>query len=308
MGEHHEMGLPWWQAPRTWVITAAGAVVAGSATVALVAQASGAACAAVAATSGQATYYAADGGGNCSFDQVAEPLVVALGNAEYRSGAACGGYLDVKGPKGSVRVKVTDRCPECAAGHIDLSRQAFARIGDIDAGIIPVTYSQVANPAVPGPVTVRVKEGSSRYWLALRFDNTGNPLASAELQSGGGWAALGHTDYNYWLADSGAGAGPFTVRLTDTAGRRTTLTGIALTPGTVQRPGATEAGAVAAGTTGPARTTTTGPARPVASPTALAAAPVASAAESPGAQPAFADTTTSPPALPIAAPAEPSRC
>lgn len=242
---------PWWRARRTWAIAGAGVVVAGVATVALVAQASGAACAAVAATSGEATYYAADGSGNCSFDKVAEPLVVALSNAEYRAGAACGGYLDVKGPKGSVRVKVTDRCPECAAGHIDLSRQAFARIGDIGAGVIKVSYSQATSPPAPGPITVRVKEGSSRYWLALRFDNTGNPLAAAELQSAGAWRALTHTDYNYWLAPNGAGPGPFTVRVTDTAGRRTTLSGIALSIGVVQRPGAAAATSTAARTAGP---------------------------------------------------------
>ncbi|GAA2623466.1 hypothetical protein GCM10010399_63410 [Dactylosporangium fulvum] len=250
------------------MIAGAGVVVAGTATVALVAQASGAACAAPAATSGQATYYAADGGGNCSFDQVSNPLVVALGNAEYRAGAACGGYLDVKGPKGTVRVKVTDRCPECAPGHIDLSRQAFAKIGEVSAGVIKVTYSQVTSPAVPGPMTVRVKEGSSRYWLALRLDNTGNPLSAVELQSGGSWKALGRTDYNYWIAQGGAGAGPFTVRVTDTAGRRTTLNGVTLTPGTVQRPGAAAAGTVAPKTTGPARTS----AAPT-SPTSAAAAP-----------------------------------
>ncbi|MEV0133118.1 expansin EXLX1 family cellulose-binding protein [Dactylosporangium sp. NPDC050688] len=233
---------PWWLRRRTWVVAAAGAVVAGTATVALVAQASGAACAA-AVSSGQATYYAADGGGNCSFDQVANPMVVALGNAEYAAGAACGGYLDVKGPKGTVRVKVTDRCPECTPGHLDLSRQAFAKIGDPVAGVIKVTYSKVVNPPVPGPMTVRVKEGSSRYWLALRLDNTGNPLSSVEIQSGGGWKALSHTDYNYWIAQNGAGTGPFTIRATDTAGRRTTLSGVTLAVGTVQRPGATAASA-----------------------------------------------------------------
>jgi expansin (peptidoglycan-binding protein) len=265
--------VPWWRLRRTWLIAAAGAVVAGSATVALVAQASGAACAAAAASSGQATFYAADGGGNCSFDRVAEPLVVALGNTEYAAGAACGGYLDVKGPKGTVRVKVADRCPECAVGHLDLSRQAFARIGDTNAGIIKITYSKVTNPSVPGPVTVRVKEGSSRYWLALRLDNTGNALSTVELQSGGSWKALSHTDYNYWIAQSGAGPGPFTVRTTDTAGRRTTLSGVTLTPGTVQRPGAA-AGTTAPRTTAPARS---GPATSSAPAAAPAAGTVASA-------------------------------
>ncbi|WP_432981789.1 expansin EXLX1 family cellulose-binding protein [Dactylosporangium sp. CA-233914] len=285
-------GSPWWRARRTWVIAGAGVLVAGAASVALVAQASGAACAAVVgATSGQATYYAADGGGNCSFDKVADPLVVALGNAEYQAGAACGGYLDVKGPKGTVRVKITDRCPECAAGHIDLSRQAFARIGAIDDGIIKVSYSQVTNPPVPGPMTVRVKEGSSRYWLALRFDNTGNPLASAEVQSGGSWRALARTDYNYWIAESGAGNGPFTVRVTDTAGRRSTLSGVTLSVGTLQKPGATAGGTTAARTSGPARTSAPAASRPAEATTAALAVvseppveePTASPPQSPGA-------------------------
>jgi expansin (peptidoglycan-binding protein) len=222
------------------LIATAGAVVAGTATVAVVVQTSSAACAA--GTTGKATYYQADGSGNCSFDPVSNPMVVALGNGEYRAGAACGGYLDVTGPKGTVRVKVTDRCPECAAGHLDLSKPAFARIGEVNAGVISVTYRSVTNPAVPGPMTVRVKEGSSRYWLALRLDNTGNPLSTVELRAGDGWKALSHTDYNYWIAQSGAGTGPFTVRVTDTAGRRTTLNGVALTPGAVQRPGAAGSG------------------------------------------------------------------
>ncbi|WP_433211854.1 expansin EXLX1 family cellulose-binding protein [Dactylosporangium sp. CS-047395] len=275
---------PWWKSRRALVGAGAGVLVAGAASVALLAQASGAACAAtVGNTSGQATYYAADGSGNCSFDKVSEPLVVALGNAEYQSGAACGGYLDVKGPKGSVRVKITDRCPECAPGHIDLSQQAFARIGVINDGIIKVSYSQVANPSVPGPMTVRVKEGSSRYWLALRFDNTGNPLSGAEIQVGGAWKALARTDYNYWIAESGAGNGPFAVRVTDTAGRRTALNGVALTVGTVQKPGATAA------TASPAAPKTSRAAPPSAvAPTELAvvapsSAPVTAAAAEVGA-------------------------
>ncbi|MFI5915669.1 expansin EXLX1 family cellulose-binding protein [Dactylosporangium sp. NPDC051541] len=280
----------WWRSRRMLIGAGAGVVVAGAATVALVAQASGAACAAtVQSSAGQATYYAADGGGNCSFDKVSDPLVVALGNAEYQSGAACGGYLDVKGPKGSVRVKITDRCPECAAGHIDLSQPAFAKIGTISDGIIKVTYTQPTSPAVPGPVTVRVKEGASQYWLALRFDNTGNPLSTAEVQSGSTWKPLTRTDYNYWIAESGAGKGPFTVRITDTAGRKTTLTGVALTVGTVQRPGAsTTSGPTTATKTTTATRTTAPPSSAAPSPTAVDVQPELATDSSPSSGPAAA--------------------
>jgi expansin (peptidoglycan-binding protein) len=240
-----------------------------------------------AATTGKATFYAATGAGNCSFDAVSNPLVVALGPTEYRAGAACGGYLDVTGPKGSVRVKVVDQCPECPAGHIDLSREAFAKIGNTGDGIVPVTYRTVANPAVPGPLTVRVKEGSSQYWLALRFDNHGNALTAAEIKVGDGFQRLSRTDYNYWIDQTGAGNGPFTVRLTDSAGHQTTVPGVRLSVATVQRTGVSMysgAAAAAAASATPARTAASSPAAsspatPIATASNDATAPASSAAE-----------------------------
>src|SRR5205814_1755926 len=125
-----------------------------------------AACAA-SATSGQATFYSLGAGsaGNCSTTAPADDLYVALPPPEYAAAAGCGSYLSVTGPKGTVRVKVVDQCPECQAGHIDLSATAFARIANPVQGIVNVTYSTVVNPPV-GNLTVRVKEGSSQYWLA----------------------------------------------------------------------------------------------------------------------------------------------
>ncbi len=66
-----------------------------------------------------------------------------------------------------MRVKVVDQCPECAAGHIDLSEAAFARLAPLSAGLVNVSYTPVTDPPLPGPVSVEVKQGSSQYWLAL---------------------------------------------------------------------------------------------------------------------------------------------
>jgi expansin (peptidoglycan-binding protein) len=212
------------------------------------------------AQSGKATYYTlASGGGNCSYvGPPADNLYVALGPNEYAAAAACGGYLDVTGPKGTVRVKVVDQCPECAAGHLDLSKDAFARIGAIPAGIIPITYRAVRDPKLPGPLSVRVKDGSSRYWLALLIIDHGNPLSSVEVRREGGWQALRRADFNYWIAESGVGAGPFTIRVTDVAGHRVVADGIRLAPQIVQSTGLFMYAGSAAGrarpATGPPRT------------------------------------------------------
>ncbi|HEY8533720.1 MAG TPA: expansin EXLX1 family cellulose-binding protein [Micromonospora sp.] len=186
---------------------------------------------------GKATYYDAQGsGGNCSFVSApANRMYVALGPTEYARGAACGSYLDVTGPKGTVRVLVIDQCPGCERGHLDLSAEAFARIADPVQGVVPITYRAVVNPPQAGPLTFRIKEGSSQWWLGVQVGGHGNPLASVEAGSGSNLRRLTRTDYNYWLAEDGLGPGPYTFTVTDVYGNRAVVTGIRLLPGTVQK-------------------------------------------------------------------------
>jgi expansin (peptidoglycan-binding protein) len=218
-------------------------VLAAVVAVALTLQAAGgAACAAPPAGNvvheGKATFYTPAGAaGNCSYVGFpADDLYVALSPGEYADAAACGGYLDVTGPRGKVRVKVVDRCPECPTGHLDLSRKAFARIADPVRGVVRVTYRVVVNPRLPGPLSFRIKEGASRYWFAVLVDNHGNALRGVEVRpKGGSWQRVTRTDYNYWLRDGGLGPGPYALRLTDVRGQRVTVTGIGLSPRETQR-------------------------------------------------------------------------
>jgi expansin (peptidoglycan-binding protein) len=266
--------------------------------------AGGRACASVVAgTAGTATHYVLTGTGNCSYPSPpADGLFVALSPAEYHGAAACGGYVEVSGPNGSVRAEVIDQCPPCAAGHIDLSEAAFARIAPLSAGLVSVTYRAVADPALPAPVALRVKEGSSRYWLALLAMNTGNPLASVQVESApGGWRDLVRADYDYWIASSGAGGGPFTVRLTDTAGHRVTVRGVTLEPGVIQDTGIRMYGAGSAASPGSRAPVSSAPA------TATRAARQRVAASGPASsKPASsAPSRSAPPRIPSQAPTAP---
>jgi expansin len=198
-------------------------------------------------TSGEATHYelASGGMGNCSYPSPpAGQLYVALSPSEYGGSAACGSYLQVSGPDGSVTVEVVDQCPECQAGHIDLSEQAFAKIAPLSAGLVPVTYHTIVDPPLPAPMSMLVKSGSSAYYLALLPINNGNPLATVAVSQGsGGWQELSRTTYGYWLASSGAGPGPFSVRLTDSLGHQATVHGITISPGVIQSTGTSMYGA-----------------------------------------------------------------
>jgi expansin len=220
-----------------WLAAGGAVVLAAVVGVALLLQNSGSACASPPATSshsGKATFYDLDGGiGNCSFPSApSDDLFVALGPTEYSKAAACGTYLDVTGPKGKVRVKVFDSCPECGTGHLDLSRTAFTRIGNEIDGIIPITYRAVPNARTPGPLSITFTEGTSRYYWAVVIDNTGNPLRSVKTKGpGGSWMTPTRTDYNTWILDRDVGNGPFSVRMTDVYGHSATATNIKLIPG-----------------------------------------------------------------------------
>ncbi|MFC7278406.1 expansin EXLX1 family cellulose-binding protein [Paractinoplanes rhizophilus] len=218
-----------------WLAAGGAVILAAVLGVTLLLTNSGSACAAppsTSAKSGKATFYDLGGGtGNCSFPSApADDLFVALGPVQYSAGAACGTYLDVTGPKGKVRVKVIDSCPECAAGHLDLSRTAFKKIGAEVDGIIPISYKTVTGVGA-GPISVRVKEGSSRYWLAVLIDNHGNQLKSVTVNG----KSTHREDYNYWVIDAGAGGGPFKIKILDVYGHSTVATGVKLSPGATQK-------------------------------------------------------------------------
>jgi hypothetical protein len=83
-------------------------------------------------------------------------LYVSLPPQRYDGSAACGTYLDVQGPRGRVRAEVVDLCPDCAATSVNLDRAAFVQVAGPDVGSAPVSYRQVVDPVLPGPIALRV--------------------------------------------------------------------------------------------------------------------------------------------------------
>lgn len=294
-----------------WLAAGGAVVLAFVVGLALLLQNGGSACAAPPSTSGKsgkATFYDMGGGtGNCSLPSLpSDDLFVALGKSEYSDAAACGTYLDVTGPKGKVRVKVVDSCPECAPGHIDLSRTAFKKIANEVDGIVPIKYRTVQNPPTPAAISVRMKEGSSQYWFAAVLDHHGNQLTSVKVANGNGaFRSAKRFDYNYWIIEGGAGAGPFKIKVSDVYGRSATLTNIKMSPGTTQKTSARLSGSGSGGAAPAPRSTTSKPTpkKSKASPSASASAsatPSAVALLESTAAPAVPDTTVEPPADQVA--------
>jgi expansin (peptidoglycan-binding protein) len=176
---------------------------------------------------GIATYYDATGDGACMFGPSPNDLMVTALNAEeYSNAAYCGAYVQVNGAKGSVIVRIVDLCPECLAGHLDLSREAFAVIDDLVKGRVPITW-RIVSPNITGPIAYHFKDGSNPYWTAVQVRNHRNPIARFEYWNGSQWRTVPRTSYNYFVqTNPGMGVGPYTFRVTDMYSNTLTDSGI----------------------------------------------------------------------------------
>jgi len=169
---------------------------------------------------GIATFYDATGAGHCGFDKSPQDMDVAAMNAPQFAGTAvCGSCAEIQGPKGTVVVRVVDSCPECNAGHLDLSREAFGKIADMIDGRVKTQWRLVSCPVV-GPVRYRVKQGSHQYWSAIQVLNHRLPVTKLEYQKNGAWVATWRDpDSNYFTEPAGMGTGPVKVRITASDGQ-----------------------------------------------------------------------------------------
>jgi expansin (peptidoglycan-binding protein) len=185
-------------------------------------------CSAIpAAESGDGTYYDADGTGNCSFDASPDDLMVAAMNApDYDNSAWCGACLAITGPMATITVRVVDQCPGCAHGDLDLSETAFGMIAPLSAGRVPITWHEVACD-VTGPIAYQFKDGSNAYYAAIQIRDARYPIDTVEVNQGGTYSLVPRQSYNYFV-QSGLGAGPFDLRVTDARGQVLEDTGIAL--------------------------------------------------------------------------------
>jgi expansin (peptidoglycan-binding protein) len=176
-------------------------------------------CSAEGEHSGQATYYDfADGSGACSFDPSPnDPMVAAMNAPDYAGSAACGSCARVSGPGGEITVRIVDLCPECPEGNLDLSPGAFELIAPLEQGRVPITWRYVACD-VSGPLDYRFKDGSNQWWTGVQVRNHRHAIARFEIEKDGVFTAVPREDYNYFVAESGFGPGPFTFRVTDVYG------------------------------------------------------------------------------------------
>lgn len=179
---------------------------------------------------GDGTYYTFTGSGACSMP-IVDGQTAALNAVQWDGSAHCGECLQIFGPSGSVVVQITDECPECAAGDIDLTESAFAQIADPILGRVPINWHLVDCP-VSGPIHFGVDPGGNQYYISLLPHNHRQGVADLSLTIGGGYVTMARQNYDYFVYNSSTPvSAPIDVRITSNAGETLTETLSTLMPG-----------------------------------------------------------------------------
>lgn len=169
---------------------------------------------------GNATFFAfGNGVGSCGIGRNrGDAGVAALSVAEYSKSASCGACVRVSGPRGTVLVRVVDRCVHCKPGDIDLNGSAFDAIATRSDGRVPVTWSYV--PCTdPGPLRYHFRRGSSPLRTAVQVRNHRHAVRELEyLDVDGRFVSARRDAYNYFVHRMSTG--PYTFRITDVHGAR----------------------------------------------------------------------------------------
>uniref|UniRef100_A0A0S1MIW2 RlpA-like protein double-psi beta-barrel domain-containing protein n=1 Tax=Phakopsora pachyrhizi TaxID=170000 RepID=A0A0S1MIW2_PHAPC len=91
--------------------------------------------------SGKATWFIPDTGA-CGDKNSESDYIVAMNQAQYNGGSNCHKTVNIKNQANgkSVTAKVTDKCPGCSYGSLDLSPSTFKALGSLDTGVLPINW------------------------------------------------------------------------------------------------------------------------------------------------------------------------
>ncbi|RHY50305.1 hypothetical protein DYB30_000622 [Aphanomyces astaci] len=194
--------------------------------------------------SGDATAYSDKWqGGNCGFSSVGgdgQSYFAALNAPQWGNKMQCGRCARVAcvspacASRPAIIVAITDQCPECKTGDLDLSIQSFKALTGHDPARYKIDWQFVECPVefVKGSLEFDVKEGSNAFWWALQPRNFAQPIRSVELKAQGrDWVTLVDPTTNgidaFFFLDQDKGGlpgGPCQIRTTSTSGELTATT------------------------------------------------------------------------------------
>ncbi|MBI5532333.1 MAG: hypothetical protein HY898_06445 [Deltaproteobacteria bacterium] len=171
----------------------------------------------------------------CGLPCPADGLWVAINSTDFRKSATCSACMEVTGPLGTVTVEVIENCAgACKDGEIELSREAFEKIGNAADGHAPVTWKLVPCHRT-GPIAFSYEKDSDEWWAGIQVRNPALPVNALSIRYSAtvGWVPLSLDGWDHFPVSADLGSGPFDFRVTAIDGQELLEEGIAYVPGGV---------------------------------------------------------------------------
>ncbi|KAI0736640.1 RlpA-like double-psi beta-barrel-protein domain-containing protein-containing protein [Fomitopsis betulina] len=115
------------------------------------------------------TYYDAGENACGSYDSGSD-FVVALNSAQWDNGAHCYKPITIWYGGKSTQAKITDLCPGCPYGGLDLSRGLFGFLGDLGLGVLTASWD--FENAAPPPPAVNLQQAAYTPYTAYSAPTT----------------------------------------------------------------------------------------------------------------------------------------
>jgi expansin (peptidoglycan-binding protein) len=163
--------------------------------------------------------------------------VAAVDPTTFAGSASCGACVRIETAAAVVVAQVVELGPRPSSANpsaLAVNRSALSLLVPDGSTFVEqgVAWRFVPCPLSPTTaMTFQFQEGSNANYAALLIQKHRFPLASVEYLGNGGYRSLVRSSYNHWVAASGMGGGPFTVRVTDVLGHSVEQKGVPLRPG-----------------------------------------------------------------------------
>lgn len=153
---------------------------------------------------GDATMYGGViNGGSCGFKQLWTlsnnnfKYGVAINSKQYNNSLTCGQCVNIQSDnnKNSINAIITDICPECKYGDLDLFTETYNQLINESPGIKPINWNFINCPdnIVSQNVQLRIDE-INYYWLSIQPENFKCGISSIFIYQNNNWIEMSRDD------------------------------------------------------------------------------------------------------------------
>jgi len=139
-------------------------------------------------------------GGACGFNSNSfnynGNMEVAINAPQWINSLNCGRCVNIKYQnQNSITAIITDKCPECKSGDLDMFTETYQAIIKSSPSRVPISWEFIdcPQPFVDGNIKLRINE-INYYWLSINPNNFKCGIKNIEISFNNNWISMTRDD------------------------------------------------------------------------------------------------------------------